>query len=57
MSGLPIYNVNNNCSTGASAIHLGFNLIKGNIYDCFLALGFEKMEKGSLDAGKYKDRA
>jgi acetyl-CoA acetyltransferase len=55
MSGIPIYNVNNNCSTGSSAIHLAKNLIAGGVYKCALALGFEKMERGSLSM-KYPDR-
>ena len=47
MSGIPIYNVNNNCSTGSTALHLAHGFIKGKQYECVLALGFEKMEKGS----------
>ena len=43
MTGIPIYNVNNNCSTGSSALHLAKNLVQGGVYDCVLALGFEKM--------------
>jgi sterol carrier protein 2 len=55
MSGVPIYNVNNNCATGSSAIHLAKNLIAGGIYSCVLACGFEKMERGSLGL-KFPDR-
>lgn len=55
MSGIPVYNVNNNCSTGATALFLGKQLIEGGISECVLALGFEKMERGSLQA-KYTDR-
>ena len=55
MSGIPIYNVNNNCATGSSALHMCYNLIRGGIYSCGLALGFEKMERGSLGM-KYPDR-
>lgn len=55
MSGVPIYNVNNNCATGSSAIHLAKNLIAGGIYNCVLATGFEKMERGSLGL-KFPDR-
>jgi sterol carrier protein 2 len=55
MTGVPIYNLNNNCSTGSTALHLAKQLIEGGIYDCVLALGFEKMEKGSLQM-KYPDR-
>ncbi|CAD8057401.1 unnamed protein product [Paramecium sonneborni] len=55
MTGIPIYNVNNNCSTGSSALHLAHQFITGGLYDCALALGFEKMEKGSLTL-KFPDR-
>ena len=55
MSGIPIVNVNNNCSTGSSALFLGRQLIAGDIADCVMAIGFEKMEKGSLGL-KFTDR-
>lgn len=77
MRGVPIYNVNNNCATGSTALFMaqqvGFawlllllllqlqrsshtlklvgwysQLIAGGIADCTLALGFEKMFRGSL---------
>ncbi|XP_021954159.1 non-specific lipid-transfer protein isoform X2 [Folsomia candida] len=48
MTGIPIYNVNNNCSTGSSALYLAKQLVAGMQAECVLALGFEKMEKGSL---------
>jgi acetyl-CoA acyltransferase len=55
MSGIPIVNVNNNCSTGSSALFLGRQLIAGDMADCVMAIGFEKMEKGSLGL-KFTDR-
>jgi len=55
LTGVPVYNLNNNCSTGSTALFLGRELVEGGIADCVLALGFEKMEKGSLGA-KYTDR-
>jgi sterol carrier protein 2 len=55
LSGIPVYNVNNNCSTGSTALFMAKQLVEGNIADCVLALGFEKMEKGSLGT-KYTDR-
>lgn len=54
-TGIPIYNVNNNCSTGSTALFLAKQLIEGGLADCTMAVGFEKMEKGSLGA-KYTDR-
>lgn len=56
MTGIPIYNVNNNCSTGSTALFLAKQLVEGGHLDCVLALGFEKMEKGSLTS-KFRDRA
>jgi acetyl-CoA acetyltransferase len=55
LTGIPIYNVNNNCSTGSTALFLAKQLIEGGLAECAMALGFEKMEKGSLGA-KYMDR-
>lgn len=50
MTGIPMYNVNNNCSTGSTALLLAKNIIAGGQADCVLAVGFEKMERGSLKA-------
>jgi acetyl-CoA acetyltransferase len=55
LTGIPIVNVNNNCSTGSSALFLARQAVKGGLVDCALALGFEKMEMGSLGA-KFLDR-
>ncbi|HUI26869.1 MAG TPA: lipid-transfer protein [Candidatus Kryptonia bacterium] len=49
MTGIPVYNVNNNCSTGSTALFMGFNAIKFGQNECVLALGFEKMQKGPLE--------
>jgi sterol carrier protein 2 len=54
-SGIPIYNVNNNCSTGSTALFMAKQFIEGDLADCAMAMGFEKMEKGSLGI-KYTDR-
>ncbi|KAI0651456.1 thiolase-like protein [Trametes meyenii] len=48
MTGIPITNVNNNCSTGSTALYNANNLVKGGLVDCVLALGFERMNRGSL---------
>lgn len=55
LTGIPMYNVNNNCSTGSTALMLAKQLIENGDNDCVLALGFEKMERGSLQS-KYMDR-
>ncbi|KAJ8927770.1 hypothetical protein NQ314_019774 [Rhamnusium bicolor] len=56
MTGIPIFNVNNNCSTGSSALMLAKEMVESGKCKCALAIGFEKMEKGSLSA-KFMDRA
>jgi len=55
LSGIPVVNVNNNCSTGSSALFLARQAIAGGLAECVLALGFEKMSKGALSA-KFDDR-
>ncbi len=49
MSGIPVFNVHNNCSTGSTALYLAYNAIRAGMADCILALGFEKMQKGPLE--------
>lgn len=39
MSGIPIYNVNNNCATGSTALYMARQFIQGGISECVLALG------------------
>lgn len=48
MSGIPVFNVNNNCSTGSSALFLARQMIASGAADCVLALGFEQMQPGAL---------
>ena len=49
MTGIPIINVNNNCSTGSTALWLARQAIESGA-DCVLALGFEQMKPGALGA-------
>lgn len=49
MSGVPIVNVNNNCSTGSSALWLARQAVQSGAAECVLALGFEQMRPGALD--------
>merc|ERR1711977_378111 len=50
MTQIPIYNVNNNCSTGSTGLHLGRTMISGGMADAVLVVGFEKMFPGSLQS-------
>ncbi|MBC3842211.1 lipid-transfer protein [Streptacidiphilus sp. 4-A2] len=52
LTGIPVYNVNNNCATGSSALMMAVQFVAGGANDCVLALGFEKMSRGALGAGK-----
>ncbi|MGO8994351.1 MAG: lipid-transfer protein [Polyangiaceae bacterium] len=54
LTGIPVFNVNNNCSTGSSALMLGKQAIDAGM-NCVLVVGFEKMEKGAL-GNKFNDR-
>ena len=48
MAGIPIVNVNNNCSTGSTALYLARQAVASGAADCVLALGFEQMTPGAL---------
>ena len=48
MTGMPVINVNNNCSTGSTALFLARQAIEGGAAGCVLALGFEQMKPGAL---------
>ena len=51
LTGIPVYNVNNNCATGSTALMLARQLVEGGAADCVLVLGFEKMKRGALGSG------
>eukprot|EP00047_Mylnosiga_fluctuans_P005782 m.242681 g.242681 ORF g.242681 m.242681 type:complete len:420 (+) comp14084_c0_seq1:49-1308(+) len=52
LDGIPIVNVNNNCSTGSTALYLARQAVAGGGVECVAAIGFEKMQKGSLAFGQ-----
>ncbi len=55
MTGVPIVNVNNNCSTGSTALFLARQAVASGATDCVLAMGFEQMKPGALGS-VYTDR-
>lgn len=55
MTGIPVVNVNNNCSTGSTALFLARQAVASGAAECVLALGFEQMNPGALGA-MFKDR-
>ena len=50
MTGIPVINVNNNCSTGSTALFLARQAVASGAAECVLALGFEHMSPGALGA-------
>lgn len=48
MTGIPMVNVNNNCSTGSTALYLARQAVESGVVDCALAFGFEQMNPGAL---------
>jgi len=48
MTGIPVINVNNNCSTGSTALFLARQAVASGTVDVALALGFEQMQPGAL---------
>ena len=48
LTGIPVVNVNNNCSTGSSALFLARQAVASGVVDCALAFGFEQMTPGAL---------
>lgn len=55
LTGIPVVNLNNNCSTGSTALWMARQAVETGAAECALALGFEKMAKGAL-AAKFDDR-
>ncbi|MFG2830523.1 lipid-transfer protein [Streptomyces sp. NPDC048434] len=51
LTGIPVYNVNNNCATASTALMMARQFVEAGINDCVLALGFEKMKRGALGGG------
>lgn len=48
MTGIPVMNVNNNCSTGSTALYMARQAVQSGAVDVALALGFEHMQPGAL---------
>lgn len=48
LTGIPIYNVENACCAGSTAVNLAFHAIASGQYDVALLVGFEKMKKGVI---------
>ena len=55
MTGIPVVNVNNNCSSGSTAIFLARQAVASGAVECALAFGFEEMQPGALGSA-WEDR-
>jgi acetyl-CoA acetyltransferase len=54
-SGIPVINVNNNCSSGSTALFLARQAVLSGQVECALAFGFEEMQPGALGS-HWQDR-
>lgn len=54
-TGIPVFNVNNACCSGSSALYLARQAVLSGQADCVLAFGFEEMQPGALKSG-WEDR-
>ena len=48
MTGIPVFNLNNYCASGSSALFLARQAVAAGVVECALAFGFEEMRPGSL---------
>ncbi|CAG2154231.1 lipid-transfer protein [Cupriavidus numazuensis] len=55
LSGIPVFNLNNNCATGSSALFLARQAVESGMVECALALGMDQMVPGALK-GAFDDR-
>lgn len=55
MTGIPVFNLNNYCASGSSALFLARQAVESGMIECALAFGFEEMKPGAL-ASAFGDR-
>lgn len=54
LTGIPIVNIENACSSGSSAFRLAYQAVASGIYDIVIALGFEKMPRGPIPSTAFR---
>ena len=54
LTGIPIVNVENACSSGSSAFRLAYQMVAAEIYDVVIALGMEQMPKGPIPSTAFR---
>lgn len=55
LTGIPIVNVENACSSSSSAFRLAYQSVATGIYDICLAVGFEKMPRGFIQSTAWRE--
>lgn len=55
MTGIPIVNLENACSSGSSAFRLAYQMISAGVYDVAIAAGFEKMPRGFIQSTSWPE--
>jgi sterol carrier protein 2 len=55
LTGVPVFNVNNNCATGSTALFLARQAVASGAVECVLVVGFEQMGRGAI-AAQWSDR-
>ena len=54
LTGIPIVNVENACSSTASALRLAYQSVAAEIYDIVIAVGFEKNARGPIPSTAFR---
>jgi acetyl-CoA acetyltransferase len=55
LTGVPVFNVNNNCATGSTALYLARQAVASGAIECALVVGFEQMGRGAI-VSQWSDR-
>ncbi|MFC1820918.1 thiolase family protein, partial [Thermodesulfobacteriota bacterium] len=50
LTGIPIINVENACSSGISSLRLAYQLVGAEVYDLLIVVGFESMPRGPIQS-------
>ncbi|HBV96003.1 MAG TPA: hypothetical protein DEF36_03025 [Desulfotomaculum sp.] len=54
LTGIPVVNIENACSSGGSAFRLAYQSVAAEIYDIVLVLGMEKMPRGPIPSTAFR---
>lgn len=54
LTGIPIVNIENACSSGGSAFRLAYQSVAAELYDIVLVLGMEKMPRGPIPSTAFR---